>query len=357
MSFSEFVLERWYKGKSWGILHPVVWLSEIFYSAGIALHRYRFLKRKGKRVRLPAKVISVGNITVGGTGKTSFVIYLAKKLSELGFSPAVLVRGYFSKVKEHAKLDSKSNNLDPFVFGDEPVMMARLLDGISVWVGRNRTITGRMAIGSGANVLILDDGFQYLKLERDVNIVCFNAQSGIGNGSLVLKGPLREPLDALERADILACVGSGVKVEKILEIAQRFRLPDTIMANYKVKGLKNLRAEESVSLSECRFVRVAAFCAIAVPFGFFKTLEDSGFEVLSHKVFRDHHRYSRDDIKKIALDAKSVNSQAVITTQKDGVKIDKMWLEELKLDAWELEIELSIEREEEFLRWLTDRLR
>lgn len=357
MGFSEFVLERWYNDKSWGILYPVVSISEIFYSAGIALHRYRFLKSEKKRVRLPAKVISVGNITVGGTGKTSFAIYLAKKLCELGFSPAILVRGYFSKVKEYARLDGNSQNLNPFVFGDEPVMMARILKEVPVWVGRDRTLTGRMAIESGANVLILDDGFQYLKLERDINIVCFNAQSGIGNGSLILKGPLREPLTALARADVVACVGTDAKSREILEIAKRFNLPDPVTASFKVIGLKNLRTAERILANERRFTKVVAFCAIAVPFGFFKTLEDMGFEVLVRKVFRDHHRYKANDIEKIANAAKSINSQAIITTQKDGVKINKTWLEEMKLDVWELEIELAIEREERFLKWLIDRLK
>jgi len=357
MGFSKFVLNRWYGGKSWGVLYPIVKASEILYSAGIALHRRRFSPERGNQIKLPVKVISVGNITVGGTGKTSFVIYLAKKLHQLGFSPAVLVRGYFSKVKKYARLDSNSNNLNPFLFGDEPVMMAKLLDEIPVWVGRDRTMTGKLAIESGSNVLILDDGFQYMRLERDVNIVCFNAQVGIGNGSLILKGPLREPLIALKRADAVACVGDGEKINDISAIAQKFGLPEPIRAHYNVKGLKNIRTGDFVPLDERAFAKVTAFCAIAVPYAFFKTLEDAGFQISLRKVFRDHHQYSKAEIEKIALEAESQNAHALITTQKDGVKIDRNWLNGIKLDLWELEVSSKIEREEEFLRWLTERLR
>jgi len=356
MGLSDFVLARWYGGKRWGFLYPLVGLSEIFYTKAMAYRTRRFLRGRCARVKLPVSVVSVGNITVGGTGKTALAVYLARGFAERGFSPSVLTHGYFSRVEGVARLDSSSGRLDFRTYGDEPILMAEALNGIPVWVGRDRASSGRSAVEAGSDVLILDDGFQHLRLWRDVDIVCFNAHVGVGNGSLLPCGPMREQMTSLGRADAVAYIGGGDGASEVSAVAAEHGLFGPIRASYVARGFRNVRTGELVGLDEFGFSRVGAFCGIAVPYGFFEALEGMGLGLVWRKVFRDHHVYRASELLRAVGEAESAGAEAVVTTQKDGVKISPEWLNGRRLDVWELVVELSVESEKELWEWLLGRL-
>ncbi len=354
---SEFVLARWYGGRRWGVLYPFAKAAELAYSVAATRRMHGFLCGRRARVKLPVSVVSVGNITVGGTGKTALAAYLARDFAKRGFSPAVLTRGYFSSVRGVVKLVGSAKTCDPRACGDEPVLLARSLDGVPVWVGRDRATSGRMAVDDGADVLILDDGFQHLKLWRDVDIVCINSRAGVGNGALLPIGPMREPADSIERADAVVIVGGDGGVPRFAARACERGLFGPVRAEYVVEGLRNIASGEFVRLDECGFGAVGAFCGIAIPDGFFKTLEVAGLKLVWRRTFRDHHFYSASELSRIVEAARAADAEAVITTQKDGVRIKPEWLVGAALDLWELVVKLVVEDEEAFWEWLLGRLR
>ena len=182
------------------------------YALSVGLRNYLYDKKISPQKRLPCKVISVGNIVVGGTGKTPMVIYLANLLQKKGFRPAVLSRGYMGKSKSPINIvsDGRRIFMKPEDCGDEPVLISQAAKGIPVLTGPKRFLTGQVALEKfGADVLILDDGFQHRQLARDVDIVLLKTQTPFGNGCLLPAGPLRESPRALKRAGIIFYVGDG----------------------------------------------------------------------------------------------------------------------------------------------------
>jgi len=297
--------------------------------------------------RLPRPVVSVGNVTAGGTGKTPMVIFLTKLLRERGCRPAVLSRGYKGKGEGRVGVVSDGNHItaSPAEAGDEPFLIASSTGAI-VLTGADRFATGLHAVERlGADILVLDDAFQHRRLFRDVDILLLDADKPFGNRCLLPRGPMREPVNGLKRADIIVLTGSG-------ENSGKSPVEEELRAKYS--GIPVFRAvrqpKEIVPLSGGFFPpmqanppesfpsspqkrepgfppdtlhgrRVCAFAGIANPDSFRKTLASLGAEIAAFLAFPDHHRYRVEDIEAVRKAAEKGKCEIILTTEKDGVKL------------------------------------
>lgn len=276
--------------------------------------------------RLPAYVISIGNLVAGGTGKTPFTIWLAAYLQSLGTRVAVLSRGYggknrvASRVPENGDISHLARQ-----FGDEPVLMARRLNGTSVWVGRKRWLSGLKALHSDeAELLILDDGFQHFSLKRDLDLVLLDSQSPFGNGSLLPLGPLREPINQLERADALILTRAD-DCEKSNEtrLAVQSMFPDkpVFCCRHRLSGFRFGLSGANVPLQFIQNLRAVTFTGIARPDSFFASIAASGITVAEHFAFPDHYFYAPHDLLRLLQSLNRSGADLLITTEKDIVRL------------------------------------
>ncbi len=299
----------------------VVKLREIFYKKGIL-----------KSERLPCKIISVGNITVGGTGKTPMVIYLARLTERLGYKTVILSRGYKGKAEKNGGIvsDGKTIFMNPEMAGDEPYMMALKLKNIPVVVGRNRFKAGISADKIfKPDVIILDDAFQHLKLKRDIDLVLLDCCFPFGNKHLLPRGILREPLSALLRSNAFIMtryntdfqsdsMTSGILKNK--PVFKSFHIPyiHKIVKSGPTLSEKITFDFEYNILKGCN---IFSFSGIAQNNQFRSSLERFECNIAGYIDFPDHHFYSDDDLKMISESAKSLNADFIVTTEKDYVRI------------------------------------
>lgn len=295
---AECLRKQWYQVSLWHIL--LLPLSWVFYLL-IKLRRICYLKGFLARSRLPVPVIVVGNVTVGGTGKTPLVIWLAGWLREHGFTPGVISRGYGGTAKQLAQVGRDSN---PAEVGDEPVLIARRT-GCPVWVGKKRSDAGKALLQSNpvCNVLICDDGLQHYALERDMEIVMDGGHDSHGNGWLLPAGPLREPLSRLQGTDaVIWHEGESA--------------PDGFVMRLAGAKFRNLTDPERIaSAAEFFGLNLHAVAGIGSPKRFFRTLESLGLKYVAH-AFPDHHAYC-------AAELQFPDAQAVLMTEKDAVKCQR----------------------------------
>lgn len=299
-----------------------------------------------KRKRFSAKVISVGNITLGGTGKTTLVEYLSTKLSSAGYKVAVLSRGY--------KRNSRRAGFQGL--GDEPMMLAKSLPQVSVIVNKNRIKAAQIAIREyAADTLILDDGLQQWKIFKDLEIVTIDAQNPFGNNRMLPAGFLREPLTALRRADIFVCtqVCPGQNMDVLTAKLKRINPRALIVeSKHEPEGVSWLdHADELLDPGFLKGKSVAIFSGIGNPDGFKNCICGLGIKVAKYFKFADHYDYVQEDILQIIKEAKQNNLEAIITTQKDAIKIRELGIKSTGILV--LKIKLSITKNEaEFNRRL-----
>ena len=271
---------------------------------------------------VPFPVVSLGNITVGGTGKTPAVELAVRTLAEQGHRPAVVSRGYGRKTRGiHVVADAASIRLDPEESGDEPFLLARRLPGVPVVVGADRWEAARVATEAcGATAIVLDDGFQQRTLATSLEIVMARARHPWGNGRVLPAGPLREPLRALARADLVVAAGTGaVDTAEVAAAAARYAPHAPVLAaSLEPVGCWEARRMEPVPLARLHGLRVVPFAGIAAPAAFAATLRELGV-VGDLVVFPDHHWYSADDVR--ALHARAAGTDGLITTEKDWVRL------------------------------------
>ncbi|MDI6776693.1 MAG: tetraacyldisaccharide 4'-kinase [Syntrophales bacterium] len=307
-----------------------------------------------KERRLPGKVISVGNITVGGTGKTTMVIMLTNMLKKHGYRPAILSRGYGGKKKTPVNVVSNGAHLlmGYVEAGDEPVLLAKSVRGVPVLTGPKRTLTGRFAREAlGADILILDDGFQHHSLFRDIDIVLLDAARPFGNGRLLPRGPLRESTEALKRADIIVWTGGDNGREEECGFGNTPQWPlhlscpecdsaPVFRGYHRPKYLIQAAMGKTYPPEYLNGKKVCAFAGIGSPESFRKTLESLGGRVVAFIPFPDHHRYHRKDITVIRGTAAGSTVETIVTTEKDGIKLADFpsFLEEIFLLHVEMEI-------------------
>jgi tetraacyldisaccharide 4'-kinase len=298
-----------------------------FYGAAMAMRASLYGKGFFSRCRLGVPVVSVGNLTMGGTGKTPMVIYLARLLG--GHDVAIVSRGYRGKAQGKVNIVSDGNKilLDAGQAGDEPYLMASLLPGVPVVTGKKRALAGYYAVERlGAGLVLLDDGFQHLAVARDLDIVLFKADSFLGNNRVFPGGDMREPLSALGRAHcfVLTCVDEGnEKRAKAFchALKQRFPGVPVFFSEYKPVCLVDVQGKEH-ALSTLEGQRVGAFCGLAQPAYFEKSLGLAGMIIEGLSVFPDHHLYSAKQVAAL-VDCYMAKSgvTALVTTEKDLVKV------------------------------------
>ena len=322
-SFEERLKEIW-KGEQTtgasGALRAVLHLFSLPYRGAIAARNRLYDGGVLKQEKLPRPVISVGNLTVGGTGKTPTVIFLANLFKEKGRRPAVLSRGYGGKAHFPVNVVSDGNRIlmGWSEAGDEPILIARAAPGIPVLTGSRRFLTGRAAVEKfGADVLILDDGFQHRSLFRDIDMVLLDAARPVGNGFLLPRGPLREPPDALLRADILLRTGDAVNGEPLREAAS---LP-SFRAIHKPQELVAGGTGRMETVAALSGQKVFAFAGIGSPEAFRRSLTDLGAAVAGFRAFPDHHPYDLSDIERLRRLAARSGAARIVTTEKDGIRL------------------------------------
>jgi len=288
---------------------------------GLAARLWILSYRTGLRGRhsLEVPVISVGNIVAGGTGKTGFVIYLISLLREMGKGACVLTRGYGGSAR--GIVPAATDSLD---WGDEVLLMRRHVGETPIVTGKDRVRTGMLAIARfHPDLLVLDDGFQYLKLRRDIDMLLIDATNPFGGQRFPPCGLLREPLSSVSRANMIVVTrvdqANGLKrlIAKLRRLNPRAGL---VQALYKPLCLEDHVTKKVVGLEALRGKRVIAFCSIGNPLSFRKALRELGAVVVKSYIFSDHHLYRDGDLKALL---RHRDSCSLVTTEKDAVKLPR----------------------------------
>ncbi|MBM4037537.1 MAG: tetraacyldisaccharide 4'-kinase [Planctomycetes bacterium] len=308
---------------------------------------------------LDACVISVGNITTGGTGKTPLVVWLGRWLRRRGVRTAILSRGYGGK-RRPPEGGTPSGGTPNGGESDETLLFRHQLPGVPHVVDKSRYKAGLRAIAEhGVECLVLDDGFQHLALKRDLNIVAVDSLKPFGYGRLLPRGLLREPLSALRRADLVVLTRCDVATqEQVAEVERRLRRwcgeRPIVLSEHRPVALRAHGAPESRPVEWLAGRRVAAFSALGNPEALPRTLRALGAVTLSHEAFRDHHWYTEADLAGIARRAAEAGAEAIVTTAKDAVKIGAFPASGPPLCV--LAIELAVTRGEELLMAALERV-
>lgn len=319
-------------------MHKRIDPFEFIYFLGYSIVKKYKLYKQG---RLPHKVVSIGNITTGGTGKTPATIAFAKEARNRGFTPIILTRGYKGRAKEpimvnfpqtsavHPGERADKMNISPEMLGDEAFMMAEKLGDVPIVKYPDRYKAGQLAIEKlGANtsnnkiMFILDDGFQHWSLYRDIDIVLVDGLNPFGNRKLLPFGMLRELPYELRRADFLL-----ITKKRDEELYRRLKLinprASVFFSDYTVKDVKHSDGR-SFSLSALCGKKVFAFCGIAQPVSFRETISSLGATIIGCKEFPDHYNYQEKDIQNIKKLANKQKAEILITTEKDIVKLRRL---------------------------------
>ncbi len=340
--------------------------------------RLLLFRRRIKRVHyLGTFVISVGNITAGGTGKTPVVELLARTLRDRGRHCAILTRGYKSedlpekqkwynaagkRVKRIPKIasDGKTRYLSPLYAGDEPYMLARNLDDVAVLVHRDRIRSGIFAIEQlGSDTLILDDGMQYLKLRHELDIVLVDSGAPFGTGSLLPRGTLREPRSSLKRASyIIITKTAGKSEEEITQLTNTLRrynpIADIIVTDHGPVHLENIFTGEILPLSALDGKYVACLSGIARPESFENLVEQLGAHLEICRRYPDHHWFAQDQLDSFVQRCADRAVDMIVTTEKDAVRF--LQPEEMDVPIYFLRIEIKIKQGEELWEKMIDRI-
>ncbi len=342
------------KGAAGVILAPLGALYSAVTRARLALYRRGALTIH----RINSPVISVGNITTGGTGKTPLVEWVARVAAREGRRPCVLTRGYGREDAGKRVLvsDGEQALADAREGGDEPRLLAESLQGVAAVVSdADRVAAARWAEEHlKSDLFILDDGFQHLRLARDLDLVTVDATNPWGGGRLLPAGRLREPLKGLKRADLIILTRTELAEDTDSLREQAARLSGgrpVILSRTRTRAIRPL--DEAMTRSNALDVSqpIAAFCAIGNPAAFFAHLRREGF-VLNHtRAFPDHHVYKQSDFDALAAEAKRLGAGALVTTEKDAVKLRSL---SVSMPCHVLEIRLEFDDEEKLTGMLRE---
>lgn len=316
-------------------------IAEHLYYLGLSIKRYFDIKHQH---RLPYRVVSVGNLTLGGTGKTPATIAIAEEAFRRGFFPIILTRGYKGTDRGPCFVTKGEGLLlDVMGAGDEPALMAEKLHGIPVVKGKNRYQAGLFALQTikreseeqssffmrdSEILFILDDGFQHWMLYRDKDIVLINSDNPFSNRKLIPFGRLREPVAVLSRADVIVITETAgysrnrhdQRQRLIEEIQHHNNQAPLYFARHVLVGCTSATGEE-MPAGALSGKKVFGFCALANPTSFSKTIESTGAVLTGIRNYRDHFSYRSDDVRAIAEEAERTGAESIVTTEKDIIKM------------------------------------
>ncbi len=317
-----------------------------------------------KSYSLGARTISIGNITVGGTGKTPLVALVAEILAENGEKVCILTRGYGRKNPRQQVLVSDGEKITAEVreAGDEPFELAGKLLGKAIVVANaNRGAAGNWARDKfGITTFVLDDAFQHLRVARDLDVVCIDATNPFGNGKTLPAGVLREPLENLKRADAIVITRANL-IENVSDLKSQISKYNStcpiFVSENKISRLinlndfaaKSLNSLSAADIEQLKANNYLAFCALGNPNNFFEQLRAENFNVTATQTFPDHHFYTPKDIEKLLTKANQTKAKMLLTTAKDAVK-----LKDLKIDlpCFVAESEMIFDGQSDFRQWL-----
>ncbi len=335
-----------------GFLRALSWLFYVLVQFRLLLFRHRIVRAS----TLGCQVISVGNLTVGGTGKTPIVETFARSMQAKGRKVAILSRGYKSRktpwlekiLKKEERLprvvsDGERLLLNSDLAGDEPFMLASNLPEVAVIVDKDRVKAGKYAIRKlGCDTLVLDDGFQYLKIHQRLDIVLVDYTNPFGYGNVLPRGLLREPMRNLKRAGfifITKCPPEGAPElkAKLRELNEHAEISE---CRHSSKYLKNLYTREQLGLDAIRGRKVATISGIAVPEGFENGVRNLGADIVHTARYADHHRYTQQEIIETINQAVSAGAELIVTTEKDAVRFPRIDRCDLPVIYLRVEIEM-----------------
>src|SRR5437763_4002911 len=359
--FTEVVVEG-RRGTGPAMVRPILFaLSKVWLLVAVKLRRFLYNVRIFRDSTLGVQVIAIGNLTVGGTGKTPVVEKFARELRDQGRNVAILSRGYRSKPAPFHQVlinkillredttpprvvsDGKSLLLDSEMAGDEPYMLASNLKDVVVLVDKDRVKSGRYAIEKfGCDTLLLDDGFQYWKLRgRRQDIVLVDRQQPFGNERLLPRGTLREPPSHLARASTIFITKSdGDTSELRRRIAQFNPTAGVIECIHHPLYLEDVFTGQRAGIEILKGSRVASFSGIAQPESFEQSLVQLGAELVYTKRFADHHRFTQQEVINAINRSKKRQAETIITTQKDAVRFPKIDRRDLPIYFMRVEIKI-----------------
>lgn len=339
---------------SW-LLWPIAQLFILLVWLRGQLYRRGFLKAYSFEV----PVISVGNLTVGGTGKTPLCDFLLKRIIELGKYPALVSRGYGAQTKFVRRVDVSGDTAKMAKdFGDEPSLLALRNLHVPVWVGANRLLACQEALAAGAEVLLLDDAFQNFRIQRDLNILIIDASEPTWHYRPLPVGRSRELWPAITRADLIVLSKVNLVSQRELEVIQVLLSEklDTYQANvpvvqaeYSIKNIRSMEGHRSENLSSLAGQEIILLSGIGRPKAFEEGMAQiPDLTIKEHIVFPDHHSYSKGDIAKILAVKQRYGVARIVTTGKDGVKLtgvrelaDSIWIADLTVSICKGEEELD----------------
>jgi tetraacyldisaccharide 4'-kinase len=352
-----YIEDLMYGRKSSLFIEAFLRLLSILYGLVVRVRHAFYVLAFFRKKKLAQRVISVGNITLGGTGKTPAVMQIAGVLLRHQRHPVVISRGYGRSDESSLVVvsDGKQVLVDTKSGGDEPVLISSKLIGVPILVDSDRYRAALFAHRRfGNDTVILDDGFQHLRLQRDLDIVLVDAADPFGSGKLFPAGILREPLSALQRAHAVLITGTDrvADVESIKKMIRRNTAAHIFTSQQVPTDLVDVMTGEAKPLSALRGTTVLAFAGIARPASFVSLLRQLGAEVKAEFAYPDHYDYKKPDLAAIFQRAADEKISMIITTEKDAVR-----LKNLKPDGiWALRIELKVLENEEWEAVLLNKL-
>jgi tetraacyldisaccharide 4'-kinase len=346
----DVILER-RAGKRAGILRVLLRAIAFLYLGIVSLRLYFFSTNFFRKHQLGCPVISIGNLTVGGTGKTPVVEKLARDLTERGRRVAILSRGYKSVRQKNSvkglnvRVVSEGGALllDSKTAGDEPFMLAKNLRGVAVVVEKDRVACGLHAVSSlGSDLLILDDGLQYLKLHRRFDLVLIDREASFGNEYLLPRGTLREPPEHLRRAThILITKCDGSDISSLRERIRKYnRTAPILECRHRPVELQDFSTGAILPLEKLKGLRAGALSAIASPESFEQGLRRLGAELELTQSFADHHRYSKREMERFIKRCERRGVSCILTTEKDAVRMPRLIQQTIPIYYLRIEIDI-----------------
>jgi len=336
------IIEKKKKNK---ILKFFLGFFSIFFEFAVFFKNLLFDLKILKSKKVKPIVISVGNIVAGGTGKTPFIILLAKKLIPK-YKVAILSRGYKSKFENRGLLVDQNSNFTAQEIGDEPLFLKHRLKKATIFIGKNKLKSAKRAGDLNFDIVLIDDGFQYRKIKKDIEIVIINASDPFGYNRFLPKGYLRDSLKSLKRANFVVINNADEKTTHLEKKIKRYTdasIFQTIVVPNNFYDLSKKKKEIEKNS------KVALFCAIAYPAYFFNTIKKMGFDIVNFSTFLDHEKFSLNKLKEFIQKSKAKKAKYVLITEKDAVKLDA----NLKMDLPIFYLETSLKISSDNLNFIS----